>query len=411
MNNQPTYQELETQIAELQKKNEILRLNFSNQSKEKGKGEDELSKAKGKRAKYEELANSITDVFFAFNNDLRYTYWNKASEKLTGILAEDAIGKTLYEIFPKTPDVELAEKSYREVIQTKKANSIINVNTINNHDYYFEINAYPTHEGISVFVKDITKQKNDEFDLIKAKNKSEENSIQLKVLNSTKDKLYSIIAHDLRSPFNGILGFPDLLLNSVNPLDLDKTIKYSTHINSTAKSTLVLLDNLLDWEKSQTGKINFSPEKLILSNIIYEIIDISNSNTKIKNISLNFNKSDDFDVFADINMLKTVLRNLISNAIKFTNSNGKIDIYTVQKQNMVEITISDNGIGMSNDKCNKLFNIGTDIITRGTAGEKGFGLGLLLCKEFVEKQGGKIWAESEIGKGSNFKFTLPLNLN
>ena len=235
-----------------------------------------------------------------------------------------------------------------------------------------------------------------------------ESETQLKELNTAKDKLYSIIAHDLRSPFNSVLGFSDLLINSQSPLDLEKTIKYSTHINTTAKSTLILLDNLLIWEKSQTGKINFSPEKLILSTVISEIIDISNSNAVIKRISLNFNSSDDTEVFTDINMLKTVLRNLISNAIKFTNSNGKIDIHTIQKQNMVEITISDNGTGMSRDKCNNLFNIGTDTIARGTAGEKGSGLGLLVCKEFVEKQGGKIWVESELGEGSDFKFTLPL---
>lgn len=250
---------------------------------------------------------------------------------------------------------------------------------------------------------DITEKK-------KAEQALKESKTKLKESIAAKDKLYSIISHDLRSPFNSILGYSDLLMNSLNQQNMDETLQYSSIINSSARNTLNLLENLLHWTKSQTGKINFSHEKLILSDIICEIIYISDSNTKSKNISLNFNKSDDFEVFADINMLKTVLRNLISNAIKFTNLNGKIDIYTVQKQHMVEITISDNGIGMNKEKCDTLFKIDTSLTTLGTAGENGSGLGLLLCKEFVKKQGGEIWVESKLGDGSDFKFTLPLKL-
>lgn len=409
MNTQPTYQKLEKQINELKKQNEILHLNFSNLSKEKEKCEDALFKAKGNESKYRELANSITDVFFAFNNDLRYTYWNKASEKLTGIMAEDAIGKTLYDVFPKEPNIELAEHLYREVIQTNKANSIINVSTINNQDYYFEINAYPTHKGISVFVKDITTTKNNEFELIKAKNESEENSTQLKVLNATKDKLFSIIAHDLRSPFNGILGFSELLIKNIDHCEVTESEKYLGFINSTAKSTLILLDNLLNWAKSQTGQISFNPEKIIFSEIIQKIIKIETTFAKSKNITLSYSSLDEVEVYADENMLKTILRNLISNALKFTNSSDFVEVNAIRKNNFIEITISDNGIGMNEETLNKLFALQTNETTLGTANEKGSGLGLVLCKEFVEKHGGKLWAESEIGKGSDFKFTLPLN--
>lgn len=239
--------------------------------------------------------------------------------------------------------------------------------------------------------------------------RAEENAAQLQELNATKDKLFSIIAHDLRSPFNNILGFSELLLENKNDNKVAKSEKYLGIINSSANNTLILLDNLLNWAQSQTGKISFNPKKIIFSNIILEIIKLKKSIAKAKNISLNYSSSDEIEVYADENMLKTILRNLISNAIKFTNSNGKIDVTALQNDNFIEIAVSDNGVGMNDETRKKLFDISTNITTKGTANEKGSGLGLILCKEFIEKHGGKIWIESEEGRGSIFKFTLPLN--
>jgi len=239
---------------------------------------------------------------------------------------------------------------------------------------------------------------------IKALKKSDS---KLKESNDTKDKFFSIIAHDLRSPFNNILGFSELLIENSNNYEAAETEKYLGIINSSANNTLILLDNLLNWAKSQTGKISFNPEKIILSNVILEIIKLKKSIAKAKNISLNYFSSDEIEVYADENMLKTVLRNLIFNAIKFTKLGGHINIYAVSIQDHVEISISDNGVGMKDETRKKLFNISTNITTKGTANEKGSGLGLVLCKEFVEKLGGNIWVESEEGKGSTFHFTLP----
>lgn len=236
-----------------------------------------------------------------------------------------------------------------------------------------------------------------------------EMNITLENLNATKDKLFSIIAHDLRSPFNHILSFSELLLDEADSIETKDLEHYSNVINSSAKNTLVLLDNLLNWAKSQTGQLKVKPENQLLSNILQEIIELSKSSAENKNISLNYFDAQEIIVFADANMLKTILRNLISNAIKFTNPNGKIDIYALQKDNYIEISVSDNGVGMNEETQNKLFNMDTNETTPGTAEEKGSGLGLVLCKEFVEKHGGKIWVESELGKGSVFKFTLPLN--
>lgn len=249
------------------------------------------------------------------------------------------------------------------------------------------------------------KQTNEQ--LYTAKEKAMESENRLKELNATKDKLFFIIAHDLRSPFNGILGFSELLTESMKDHDISNTEKYIEIINSSAKSTLVLLENLLKWVKSQTGQINFNPEKIALSPAIREIIEFSNSTARIKNISINHIHPDETEVFADKNMLQTILRNLISNALKFTNSNGKIKIYTKQEGDNIKITVSDNGVGMDEETRNKLFRIDANITTKGTANETGSGLGLILCREFVEKHGGKIYVETEEGKGSDFTFTIP----
>ncbi|MGZ2369455.1 PAS domain S-box protein [Ancylomarina sp. YFZ004] len=236
-----------------------------------------------------------------------------------------------------------------------------------------------------------------------------ENEIHLKEINATKDKLFSIIAHDLRSPFNGILGFSELLIENIKKYEITESEKYLGIINSSAKNTLTLLDNLLDWAKLQTGQITFNPQKTILSSIICGTIELSNTAAVAKHISITQNMPDDIEVYADKDMLKVVLRNLISNAIKFTKSDGNISATAKKRHSQVEIAISDNGVGMNEETISKLFQIETNNTTIGTENEKGSGLGLILCKELVEKQGGKIWVESELGKGSVFKFTLPMN--
>jgi PAS domain S-box-containing protein len=233
-----------------------------------------------------------------------------------------------------------------------------------------------------------------------------ESEQMLKIANATKDKFFSIIAHDLRSPFNNMLGFSELLIENIRTYPVEKSEEFIHNIYSTTKHTLSLLDNLLTWAKTQTGKIDFKPENLKLKSIIQEIIDTLNSSAIIKNIALN-SQVDDIIVYADQNMLQTILRNLVSNALKFINSGGRVDINAVSQQNQIEITVSDNGVGIPEETLNKLFKIDSNITTKGTANEKGSGLGLIICKEFAEKHGGKIWVESELGKGSSFHFTVP----
>lgn len=256
--------------------------------------------------------------------------------------------------------------------------------------------------GVLGVTRDITESK-------KAEKALKESERKLTELNATKDKLFSIIAHDLRSPFNSILGFSELLIENLSDNEITESKKQLGFIHSSAENSLVLLDNLLNWAKSQTGQISFNLQKLMLSSIIQEIIEISSANARVKNISLNHIDSDEIEVYADKVSLKIILRNLISNAIKFTKSGGNINVSVKTEKRLAEITISDNGVGIEADLCKKLFDIDTNITRPGTSNEKGSGLGLVLCKEFTEKLGGKIWVESIEGKGSDFKFTLPLN--
>lgn len=253
-------------------------------------------------------------------------------------------------------------------------------------------------------IHDITKRKNAEQAL-------HQREKQLRELNATKDKFFSIIAHDLRSPFNSLLGFSELLTKNVKKYDIEEIQKYSSIINSSTQNTLVLLDNLLNWAKSQNVQLKFKPEKVVLSPIIQAIFKLSNASAQNKNIVLNYNQSEEIEVLADLNMIKTVLRNLISNAIKFTEAKGEVNVYAERYHNGIEITVSDNGVGMNQETQNRLFRLEINQTAKGTANEKGSGLGLLLCKEFLEKHGGTIWVESELGKGSNFKFSLPLNIS
>jgi signal transduction histidine kinase len=168
------------------------------------------------------------------------------------------------------------------------------------------------------------------------------------------------------------------------------------------------LEEILLWVRTQQGKISFNPRYLSFADICTDILEVLNPIANTKNITINYPAKDNINVFADNDMLKTVLRNLVSNAIKFTNNGGKINITAEQTGSNIIISVSDNGVGITPDNLAKLFNISEVITTKGTAKETGTGLGLLLCKVFVEKHGGKIWVESEVEKGSDFKFTLPI---
>ena len=232
----------------------------------------------------------------------------------------------------------------------------------------------------------------------------------LRELNATKDKFFSIIAHVLRSPLNQLIGLSEILQNMIISKQGEDAIRLVNIINESAKSGRMLLENLLEWSRSQTGSISFSPESLDLSIVTEEVVGLVAHNANQKGIIINSKIKDNINAFADVNMLKTILRNLISNSIKFTSNGGKITLNAKIAKEMVTYSVKDNGIGIDESDIKKLFRMDINPKTIGKSEEKGTGLGLILCKEFVEINGGEIWVESEFGMGSSFLFSLPASI-
>ena len=231
---------------------------------------------------------------------------------------------------------------------------------------------------------------------------------ELQDLNATKDKFFSIIAHDLRSPFNGFLGLTQLMAEELENLTSEEIKDFTLSMRNSAADMFRLLENLLEWARMQQGLITFNREIAQLAPIVDESIAIILEPAKIKGIEINLDIPDDITVFADRNILQTVIRNIVSNAVKFTPKGGIIRVSAkVTDYNNVEISIKDTGIGMSNKIIDDLFRLDVQTNRKGTEGEPSSGLGLLLCKDFIEKHSGKIWVESEEGKGSVFFFTIP----
>lgn len=389
-----TLLELESQIVELKRENESLKHHIS--LLEKNNGEYDIAN----------IINNIGDPIFVKDHMSRLILVNDAFCNMFKTPKIHTIGKTLAE------EVAPAEReAFLKVDQEVISNGIEKINeeklTLNGNETRVILtrkSRYISPQG-EKFIVGVIHDITDSYKSKKALIKSE---AELRKLNKTKDKLFSIIAHDLRSPFNNIIGIHELITES-NDHFSNETKEYLSLIYATAKNTTVLLDNLLNWAKSQTGQINFNPNKLSLLDITKEIIAIESTIAKTKNINLDYHFLDEIVVSADKNMLLIILRNLISNAIKSIKRGGEVIITASVEDNDVKVTVSDNGIGIEKEILKNLFtpahmNGSPNIIKNNDQS----GLGLLLCKEFVEMHHGKIWAESELDKGSQFHFTLPL---
>ncbi len=230
---------------------------------------------------------------------------------------------------------------------------------------------------------------------------------QLQELNATKDKFFSIISHDLKGPLNSLTSFSNLLINYYDSLSREEVQMLAKDFDKSVKNLFALLENLLEWSRSQTGNIDFTPEIFNLSGLLMENKSLLEAQAQNKKINLINQASEPLKVSAHKQSINTVIRNLISNAIKFTPEGGTIQTRAMRSGDVIVVSVADNGVGMSPAVVEKLFRIDTKITTKGTADEKGTGLGLILCKDFVEKNGGRIWVESEPGKGTVFHFSLP----
>ena len=234
----------------------------------------------------------------------------------------------------------------------------------------------------------------------------------LQTLNVEKDKFFSIIAHDLRGPLSAFVAATQIITEEIQTMSLEEIRDITNSMKTSATNIYSLLENLLEWSRLRRGAMDFIPEKLNLKIKTRAGIDVMTESARKKGIVVDINIPDELEILADSHMFETIIRNLVSNAIKFTPTGGKVKVSGGPNANqLIEIKISDSGIGMTPELISKLFQINEKTSRPGTEGEPSTGLGLLLCKEFIEKHNGKIWVESEVGKGSSFSFTLPSGYN
>lgn len=365
----------------------------------------------------QQLSNLISNLpgfIYRCVDDDAYTmkYISSGCYKITGYLPSDFVNNTTLRfvdiILPEELTiirskwvVALEEKSHFEhEYKIRHANGSIRWIWERGYVNFDEASQLRVMDG---FISDITDRKVAEAVV-------HNNEEMLREINAQKDKFFSIIAHDLRSPFTAIVGFSELLAKRVEKKDLDGIEEYVELILKSSKKTLDLLMNLLEWARSQTGKISFNPEYLDLQQILNETLFVMDNIACRKAIIITKNLPANMPVFADRHMLGTILRNLVSNAIKFTPEGGSITIKALRTENHTFLSVSDTGTGIPANRTANLFRIDTNTSTLGTADEEGTGLGLILCKEFIDKHGGTIQVESQPGEGSKFTISLPLRL-
>lgn len=347
---------------------------------------------------------SMEDLIIVFDNSGKYLKIAPTNETLLVKTSKELLGKTVHEIFSKQ-EADFFLTAITECIETKKRVTIDYPLLINAQSYWFRARiAYLTDSSVIFVAHDNTQKKKDEESLIQSEK-------ELKQLNATKDKLFSIIAHDLRSPFQPILSFSEILSSEIETLDQEEIKNFAKDIHNVSQNVFLLIENLLEWAKTQTGNIQFKPADLNLMEIVNDGINYLQENAIQKQIILKNEIASSIIVTADALMLRSVFQNLISNAIKFTHSGGVVTVKAFESVSSIDISVEDSGVGISEERIEQMFQIEHTTSTKGTNHEKGTGLGLILCKEFVEKHGGKIRIESELNKGSKFIISLPINQN
>lgn len=363
-----------------------------------------LEKLNTSRRRNEGLLRAIPDLLFLFDRNGHYLDVKTHNNKKLAATKTELLSSTISDILPRSQS-----RMYMEAIEKVLANNSLEVFkynlTIEEVEYTFEARLVAMNTSkVLCIVRDITEESANLEKLEKSKQ-------ELKEANIAKDKFFSIIAHDLKNPFNALIGFSSLLNSDYNEFTDEEKREYIKQIYQASDSLFSLLENLLEWTKAQTGKVEFNPQTVNFREIIDNNVDILLPEAQQKNIAIDVeeNQAINSTVYGDKNMLTTIIRNLTANAIKFTHPGGQILIKAITNKNMLQCSIIDNGMGMSDEERKILFRIDSKVKKAGTHNEQGTGLGLLLCKEFTEIQNGQIWVDSKKGEGSAFHFTIPIS--
>lgn len=354
------------------------------------------------------LLDSLPGMAFFKDKNLRYLIVNQKFCDAMGYSKREIIGKTDFELLPR----HIAEKYNADDLKVINSGNAhyIREEQIQIHGKYFTIGTrkVPLKDendqviGLIGLGFDVTERKEAE-EAIKKYSK------ELEELNAEKDKFFSIISHDLRSPFQGLLGISNIIKEEYDNLSHDEVKLFINNLYNSAKNLFNLIENLLQWSRIQRGKLDLKPSTIELYEEVLYIINLLQQNAANKNIKLTNTISQNIFVESDINVLTSTLQNLISNAIKFTKNGGEIKISSEMLDEFIQVTVMDNGVGISEENLQKLFRVDSQVSTLGTEREAGTGLGLVICKELIERQGGKIWVKSKLGEGSAFSFTLPVS--
>jgi len=342
-----------------------------------------------------------------FNKDGIIEYANKAFSVSTGYKNNQAIGLNIKKLNPDNYNISKSEKFWETISSGKIWTGELQSKRKNGELFWENASVSPIvdNKGLITHYSAVTQDVSMQKEMLAKLTESEK---QLKDVNATKDRFFSIIAHDLKNPFNAIMGYASLLLRQFEDLNKSERHEYIENINLAAESTYSLLENILEWSRTQMGNINFKPKIFDISTIINEVFLLIRVQAETKNIKLLSKVKYQTYVYADVNMIKTVLRNLVSNAVKFTEK-GEVLVEAESSKSSVMISVIDTGIGISDNVVDKLFKIDEKVHTSGTKNEKGTGLGLILSKEFITKNGGEIWINRMKGQGTIFNFTLPIN--
>lgn len=388
------------------------------------KQEVELLKNEKKSDKYQKFIDEIRLAIYETSPDGKIININPYGYKMLGYSSKEDIleANIKNQIYSNPSDrqkfLERIErvgfvKNFEIKLKRKDGKTLVTSDTsFVNRDEQGNIISY---FGI---LKDITQSKDVEDQLKEyveklavLNRKLVKSETELKKINASKDKFFSIIAHDLRAPFTSLLGLTDFLTFDIDNLSKEEVKVFAQKINISSKGIFELVENLLEWARIQTESLEYNPHSFDLADVAETIINTMVGVSVKKNINLVNNVSKNTTIFADKNTINSVLQNLITNALKFTKSLGEVRVEATLNDQFYLVSVKDNGIGMSEDVLEKLFKIDEHHTTFGTANEKGTGLGLILCKELIEMNGGKIWVESELDKGSTFYFTIPKEKN